>query len=623
MYLSIANKSRQIQKLIGISRNEIFATIGGVFFLFYLFSPIRGLEQINFPNQIEITIASSLFSILILIYLIILIQPGKRRSIFLSLNYVDILLCLYGLFKVCLFSNNYTSINIEDLLQNLSLILIYLLFRIQKSPIMWLIFPITAIIQITYGIAKQTGYFAPGFGLSDISGIFSNTGIFGSYVSVGLVIVIGLSGVELQSAFKRKGLRDLGRVVLLAILLVLLIQLIKSNSRTAWLACCAGVFYLINFRHRLYQRVMRLNTVYRSVIIVSLVACIFLTTHFLYHFKKDSADGRILIWQVASEMIADKPIIGHGMNGFQRNYMEYQADFFEKNPNSSYKILADDNIYAFNEFIRILVEQGSAGLLFIISLIILLFSLNNKVDKQRSVGSEIIAKSVLLTIITFGLFSYPAEIFQFKVIVIICIAKISANYKSLHWFDLTSIYLSKSIVKKVITITLMLSVIPLTYYSYKYAESCNIWTSTLKLTNKKNYHSKIEELEKVYPVLCNHGVFLLTYGKLLHKFNMEKRAVIILSRANHFLPLGANYLVLGECYWNLGKFECAFSAWQRSSMMVPNMFTPQYNMAKMKFENGDIEEARKLADSLLKKKIKVQSPEIDFILKEMEFISKY
>ena len=48
----------------------------------------------------------------------------------------------------------------------------------------------------------------------------------------------------------------------------------------------------------------------------------------LYRMKKDSADGRRLIWNVTSKMIQDKPLFGHGTNGFQANYMEYQANFF-------------------------------------------------------------------------------------------------------------------------------------------------------------------------------------------------------------------------------------------------------------------------------------------------------
>lgn len=51
--------------------------------------------------------------------------------------------------------------------------------------------------------------------------------------------------------------------------------------------------------------------------IVMLVVC--------YFIRKDSADGRLLIWQCSWEMIKDAPITGYGVGGFKKHYMDYQA----------------------------------------------------------------------------------------------------------------------------------------------------------------------------------------------------------------------------------------------------------------------------------------------------------
>lgn len=48
---------------------------------------------------------------------------------------------------------------------------------------------------------------------------------------------------------------------------------------------------------------------------------------FLYHYKKDSADGRLLIWQCTWNMIKERPLYGYGYSGFQANYMDEQAQF--------------------------------------------------------------------------------------------------------------------------------------------------------------------------------------------------------------------------------------------------------------------------------------------------------
>ncbi len=72
---------------------------------------------------------------------------------------------------------------------------------------------------------------------------------------------------------------------------------------------------------------------------------------FLYHYKKDSADGRLLIWQCTWNMIKERPLYGYGYGGFQANYMDEQAQFFRTHPNSRYAQLADDVKSPFNEYL--------------------------------------------------------------------------------------------------------------------------------------------------------------------------------------------------------------------------------------------------------------------------------
>lgn len=63
---------------------------------------------------------------------------------------------------------------------------------------------------------------------------------------------------------------------------------------------------------------------------------------FLFMLKQDSTNGRVLIWTNAARMIADKPLLGWGANGFSAHYMLYQAAYFTKFPHSEYADLADN-----------------------------------------------------------------------------------------------------------------------------------------------------------------------------------------------------------------------------------------------------------------------------------------
>ena len=85
----------------------------------------------------------------------------------------------------------------------------------------------------------------------------------------------------------------------------------------------------------------------------------------LYQLKKASADGRLFIWNVSKELVSSAPLLGRGADSFTAEYMLAQADFFERYPNSEYRMNATDNVHAFNEYLRITCEYGIIGLLFL------------------------------------------------------------------------------------------------------------------------------------------------------------------------------------------------------------------------------------------------------------------
>lgn len=81
-----------------------------------------------------------------------------------------------------------------------------------------------------------------------------------------------------------------------------------------------------------------------------------------FSVKKESAMGRWFIIQRSAEMIAKNPIRGWGANGFISHYMDFQANYFEQNPNSEYVMLADNIHHPLNEFLLITVNYGFMGL---------------------------------------------------------------------------------------------------------------------------------------------------------------------------------------------------------------------------------------------------------------------
>ena len=119
--------------------------------------------------------------------------------------------------------------------------------------------------------------------------------------------------------------------------------------------------------------------------------------------KKDSADGRLLIWNCAWEMIKDAPLTGHGSGSFRAHYMDYQAAYIEAHPDNHYVTLADNVLSPFNEYIHFTLNFRLIGLFLIfIGTGYLWWKNRNRKDIDGKV-----AAFFLYGIGIFSLFSYP------------------------------------------------------------------------------------------------------------------------------------------------------------------------------------------------------------------------
>src|SRR5690606_21679292 len=89
-----------------------------------------------------------------------------------------------------------------------------------------------------------------------------------------------------------------------------------------------------------------------------------------YQYKKDSADGRLLIWKVSIDMIQQKPWTGVGFNLFQAHYAPALANYFHEGKGSDgEKMLAGNVQWAFNEPLHFAIELGIPGAVLYLTLI--------------------------------------------------------------------------------------------------------------------------------------------------------------------------------------------------------------------------------------------------------------
>lgn len=342
-------------------------------------------------------------------------------------------------------------------------------------------------------------------------------------------------------------------------------------------------------------------------IIILIFSCTFfiLLCGALYLFKKESANGRLLIWKCSLEMIKNKPIFGWGEQGFDAHYMDYQSYYLKKELDENYAQLADNIKSPFNEYLSVLISYGIVGFIFLIifcSFIIYCYSRNKN---QLSFYFSL----VLLSIAIFSLFSYPFIYPMTWILVYISIAIITAPILKNQSIFLTHLVLISLLIAGVI--------------KNKEKHINNIsdekeWQYISKLPLQGNTEPALIRYEKLKSTLSDNPFFLYNYSVELYEAKHYKKGLEIALLCRN---LWADYdleLLLGELYSNLYLYKNAELHYKKASYMCPNRFLPLYYLVNTYNKLNEIQKADSLAIKILNKPVKIQSNAIDVIKNQMK-----
>ncbi len=220
---------------------------------------------------------------------------------------------------------------------------------------------VVGIFQAIYVILQYIGIYSSNHSAFDVTGSFDNPAGFIAVLS--LLFPIGV-----YWCIKSKKMEQ--RLVFFSVGLILF-SIIISGSRTGLLAVIISTISILMLEFHLFSKIKRLK--YFKLVMFSSIILLLAGLSVLYMLRPDSANGRLLIWDISTEMVKDKPLIGFGYQGFQANYMDYQAQYFEQNPDSIFAQLADNVTHPFNEFVKIGVNYGIVGLMLLVLLINFLY----------------------------------------------------------------------------------------------------------------------------------------------------------------------------------------------------------------------------------------------------------
>jgi O-antigen ligase len=373
--------------------------------------------------------------------------------------------------------------------------------------------------------------------------------------------------------------------------------ILLSGSRAAAIACIVVAVCYVCSRYS--------GIKFRKWMPATIAVLFIASVTVLYFMKKDSADGRLLIWQCTWNMIKDRPITGHGQGAFQAKYMLYQADYFETQPNSRYASLSDNVLHPFSEYLLILSEYGIAGL----CILVLQIGLLVRNYLYLPGFAKYTACLSLVSIAIVSCFSYPFHypftwFITFLNIAVVCtgIEKKTMPLKATWVLRLGIMFISGVLL----------------YVSLPLITAEILWKRIARASLAGITREMLPQYNRLYKHLGKNGLFLYNHAAELNYVEKYEESLRVFEKCTEYYNDMDVQMLMADNYEVLELYDKAEQHLKFAANMCPNRFMPLYELVKLYDKTGHKEEALILARHIAGKEIKVFSPTVMAIKNEMQ-----
>ena len=401
-----------------------------------------------------------------------------------------------------------------------------------------------------------------------LTGSFLNPGPYSAILAMGLAMALCRKKAHSEQSLYFP-------IVVFAVLLP------ATWSRAALLATavCLGIIYWDEWKRWLWW-------VAASAIVSGIV---------LYYIKAGSANGRLIIYLISILNIVHHPILGSGIGSFLHQYAEGLAQFSMRHPGFNYQS-ADVLDYAFNDLLRIGVEQGLVGIGFALAVIIFTFrSLGNK-GKVLRMG--------LLTLLIFSLFSYPFELLPYQLVTTIILGYAGTNQTASvprEW--------KQQLIHSFAFPVFGLSLIALTslFAIHQIEQRAEAESEYRMMAGIKDV-AFLDDYYELFPLLTENPNFLFDFGKMLAGQGRFNDSNAVLRRGTLVSNDPMFYVIQGNNYRDMEAYDEAETAYLKAYHILPNRLYPLYRLMCLYEQTGENKKMRQMAGQVVNFKVKVASP---------------
>ncbi|WP_257670208.1 O-antigen ligase family protein [Parapedobacter tibetensis] len=416
-----------------------------------------------------------------------------------------------------------------------------------------------------------------------ITGPYSNPAIMAGLMALLLSFLCGMLLFKVVKGRCR-------HVFLFAIVFALPV-FILLDARAAWLAYLVGTGYLV---YRRYLTPYKCRGMHLMLMLVGMFCVIGAGAWGLYQKRTASADGRLLVWKIAWGMVQEKPLFGHGAQGFASQYMHHQARYFEQERPMDERLLAGNNVLAYNEPLRIAVEYGLIGLSgYLATVSFLLWGFRPQVPMGY------VLKGVLLAFLAYGLFSYPQQ--QYAMLAwMTVIWSAACGLPGQKALTTAMPIIAVPVQRLALGLLLLAGLSAILHLHRRYAMLHVLLKGRVKDTAEVK-----DFLGRNMAYLAGDQLYLSWYGRELYQTGQYADCIALLKRWVPKMPHSDHYILWGDCLRETGDLEGAESRYRYATRMVPSRQAARGRLAMLYKVQGRDAEGMALARQVLEEPVKV------------------
>ena len=512
----------------------------------------------------------------------------KKNKIELSLP--GILMTIWGIYIVLHSIFVKPAIDYQ-VIYLLSSILYYysLTFFFKKHVIsfeqIYVFFAWMGVLQAIVCLFQFTGLVNSGDPNFQVKGTFYNPNISAMYIAVSMPFFI--------TKLIHENKKSLNSIVLVLLFFALIV--LKCRTAYVGLIIIASTYFISETHLRkLWNRVLKKLKFVIIFITVTLLCGLFVL---LYFQKQASADGRVFVWKVSTEMIKHKPITGYGYGLFEKEYNLFQAEYFRTKPTT---VLEKTNArYVFmpyNDLLEQGIQGGMLGMLLFLSVVVLFIF---QAFKQKNTQlSSILLSVAVMSFVNFGVQDIPVWM-----LFLTCGAALKSTiivfpaYSKTPWFNLIHI----AGLTVVFFIGLDLS---------RKLEAQEKLPLVKRLN--KSFQSDIA-LKLISSFSENAGTseaYYKTWGKTYLKLGRFEEAIYALKKATLYSSSPSIYFDLAYCYQQTSQVKKSEECLILAKYIVPTNYTSRIMLMQLYKKMNEQEKMIATAQEIISLPIKQDSMEI-------------